>query len=95
MRHADERQIVKRRKRRWIAVAASLLVVAVGGVVWRSRAPGPEATGTPRLAVDRTEIDLGHLPFQRPARATFTLTNVGDGLLTIAGAPSVRVVQGC
>jgi hypothetical protein len=45
--------------------------------------------------VDRTEIDLGRLPFERPARATFALTNVGDGTLTLDGSPPVRAVEGC
>ncbi len=94
MRHTHKKT-VKRRNRWWIAAAAAIVVTLAGGALWLWPAPGPEAKGTPRLAVDRTEIDLGFLPFEKPARATFTLTNVGDGPLTIAGMPRVRVVQGC
>jgi hypothetical protein len=45
--------------------------------------------------VDRTEVDLGTLPFETPARVVFTLTNAGDGLLRIADVPPVRVLEGC
>jgi hypothetical protein len=45
--------------------------------------------------VDRTEVDLGSLPFEAPATVVFTLTNAGDGLLRIADVPPVRVLKGC
>lgn len=85
----------KRRRRGW-AVAATV-VALIGVAFWLWPAPGPTMTGagTPRVGVDRTEIDLGRLPFERPARATFTLTNLGDGPLTLAGSPPVRAVEGC
>lgn len=84
-----------RRRRGW-AVAATV-VALIGVAFWLWPAPGPTMTGagTPRVGVDRTEIDLGRLPFERPARATFTLTNLGDGPLTLAGSPPVRAVEGC
>ena len=94
MRHAHKKT-VKRRNRRWIALGAVVVVALAGGALWLWPALGPEAKGTPRLAVDRTEINLGFQPFEQHVRATFTLTNVGDGPLTIAEAPRVRVVQGC
>lgn len=84
------------RRRGWAVVAAT--VVALIGVafwLWPTRGPTMTGAGTPRVAVDRTEIDLGRLPFERPARATFTLSNLGDGPLTLAGSPPVRVVEGC
>ena len=51
--------------------------------------------GTPRLVVDRTTIDLGDVSYERFVDATFTLTNVGDGVLAIARQPVVAATQGC
>ncbi len=91
MKRADK-MTAKKRRRGWAAVAA-----LIGVAFWLWPTPGPTTTGAgaPRVAVDRTEIDLGRLPFEQPARATFTLTNVGAGPLTLDGAPPVRAVQGC
>jgi hypothetical protein len=85
-----------RRRRGWAAVATTV-VALIGVAFWLWPTPGPTMTGagTPRVAVDRTEIDLGRLPFEQPARATFTLTNAGDGTLTLDGSPPVRAVEGC
>lgn len=55
-------------------------------VTVKKRRRGWAVVGTPRVAVDRTEIDLGRLPFEQPARATFTLVNAGDGTLTLDGS---------
>jgi hypothetical protein len=56
---------------------------------------GAASSGTPRLVVDRTEIDLGDLPFDQRATAVFTLTNAGNGVLNIIEEPPVEVVKGC
>jgi hypothetical protein len=71
---------------------AALVVLGLAGGWW----PGasPLADGTPKLTLDRTEIDLGYLKFGALARAAFTIGNAGDGLLTLK-AGRVRVVQGC
>jgi hypothetical protein len=45
--------------------------------------------------VDREVVDLGDLPYGAPARAVFTLTNAGPGLLKLAGVPRVEAVKGC
>ena len=88
-------KVTVKRRRGW-AVAATV-VALIGVAFWLWPTPGPTMTGTgaPRVAVDRTEIDLGRLPFERPARATFTLTNTGDRTLTLDGSPPVRAVEGC
>ncbi len=94
MRHTHKKT-VKRPLRRWILVGAVIVVALTGGALWLWPALGPEAKGTPRLAVDRTEIDFGYVPFERWVRASFVLTNVGDGVLTVDGAPPVRAIEGC
>ena len=88
-------KVTVKRRRGW-AVAATV-VALIGVAFWLWPTPGPTMTGAgaPRVAVDRTEIDLGRLPFERPARAMFTLSNAGDGPLTLDGSPPVRAVEGC
>lgn len=85
------------RRPRWRRAAFGVLVlVAVGGgALWWRWGAWDAFGGTPRLVVDRTEVDLGALPFEAPARVVFTLTNAGDGLLKIADVPPVRVLKGC
>ena len=76
-----------------LITAAVLLVLGLGGWgLWPDASAS--AAGTPKLALDRTEIDLGYLRFNTPAYAAFTITNTGDDLLTLK-ASRVRVVQGC
>jgi hypothetical protein len=70
-------------KGRWAAlVALGLIAVSAAGLWWPAEA-GDASSGTPRLVLDRTEIDLGDLPFDQLATAVFTLTNAGDGVLNI------------
>lgn len=79
------------RPRAVLLTVAVLVVLGLGGWwLW----PEASAGGTPKLALDRTEIDLGYLRFNAPAHAAFTITNTGDGLLTLKPG-RVRVVQGC
>ena len=72
-------------------------VAAVAGITAYGLWPqAPLLTGgTPRLVVDRTTIDLGDVAYERFVDATFTLTNEGDGVLALAGRPTVAVTQGC
>jgi hypothetical protein len=71
-------------------------VALAGGVArWRWANQDAAAAGTPRLAVDRTEVDLGYRRFNTAARVVFTLTNAGDAPLQLAEVPQVRAVRGC
>jgi hypothetical protein len=93
--HMTERSTTRRRTSGPRAVRltmAALVVLGLAGAWW----PGasPSADGTPKLTLDRTEIDLGYLKFGTPARAAFTISNAGDGVLTLR-AGRVRVVKGC
>jgi len=46
--------------------------------------------------VDRQQIDFGKVPLDKPVKATFMLSNVGDQPLQILGEqPVVEVKQGC
>jgi hypothetical protein len=55
----------------------------------------PQVTGQPRLALDRDQIDFGKVPIDKPVKATFRLSNVGDRPLQILNQPIVEVKQGC
>lgn len=82
--------------RRWRLTVSALFVLALAaGAFWFGTERSDSSGGTPRLVVDRREIDLGVLPFDAPTRVTFVLTNVGDGPLTIKGSPRVEAIQGC
>ena len=83
-------------RRWWPAIAAGMIVAALAaGMYWFWPGDSVSVKGTPRLAVDRSEVDLGVLPYEAPARVTFVLTNAGNGPLTITETPRVRVVRGC
>ena len=84
-----------RRGWRRAAFGALVLMALGGGMLWWFWGVRDASGGTPRLVMDRTEVDLGSLPFETPARVVFTLTNAGDGLLRIADVPPVRVLRGC
>ncbi len=80
---------------RLVAVGAVLLVgVGAAAFWWLSEAQNASA-GKPRLMVDRTEVDLGDLPFNAPAKVVFTLTNAGGSPLDLSDNPPVRAVKGC
>lgn len=97
MSRRARRSAGRRRRRPWglaSGLLAAGLVVGLGLAWWRP-GPSPSVSGTPRLVVDRTEIDLGYRRFDTPVEATFTLTNTGDGILTVTRVPRVRAVLGC
>jgi len=90
------KQRPRRRPRwRWAALAGVVLVAVGAGAFWWFSEAQDTSGGTPRLLMDRTEVDLGYLPFEAPARVVFTLTNAGDGLLRLADVPPVKVLKGC
>jgi hypothetical protein len=80
--------------RRALLVGGIALVVVAGGL-WLRPASKQPVGGTPRLVVDRTEVDLGYRRFDTPARVVFTLTNAGDAPLRLMESPPVRVIAGC
>jgi len=93
MKKRPEKRRKQSKARVIVPVVAVLLVLGVGGW-WLWPGVSPVLGGTPKLAVDRTEIDLGYLRFETPAYAAFAITNTGDGLLKLEPG-RVRAVQGC
>lgn len=86
----------RRRGTRWPTLLGVLTLVAISGAAawWHATSPDASA-GTPRLVVDRTDVDLGDLRYGSPASVVFTLTNAGDGSLVVGEAPRVLVKAGC
>jgi hypothetical protein len=70
-------------------------VALITGFVWWSMSSHSTRGGTPRLVLDRSEVDLGTLRYNALALAEFTLTNAGDGVLRIVDEPDVKAVKGC
>jgi hypothetical protein len=54
-----------------------------------------QVTGRPELAVGQALINFGKVPLDKPVKATFKLSNVGDQPLQILNQPVVEVKQGC
>lgn len=81
----------------WRRVTLGALgLLAVGAAAFWGLSGTPDTSGgTPRLVVDRTEIDLGYRRFDTPVRAAFTLTNTGTGMLRLREAPPVILRAGC
>jgi hypothetical protein len=52
-------------------------------------------SGRPSLKVDRNEIDLRDIPFERSVGASFEVTNEGNRPLKFNKTPYVEVVEGC
>lgn len=78
--------------RTWRPAPVLIAVALLGLVTWVAvHASG----GTPRLAVDTTAIDLGHVPYDTYVDPVFTITNTGSAPLNVAAQPEVEVVQGC
>jgi hypothetical protein len=80
----------------------ALLVIIVGVVLFALAGRGSSGTSSPaqvtgqaKLAVDREQIDFGKVPLDKPIKATFVLSNIGDQPLALQGMPVVEVKQGC
>lgn len=87
--------VPRRRRWRWVALVGVLLVTAGVGSFWWFSEAQDTAGGTPRLVLDRTEMDLGYRRFDIPVRVVFTLVNAGSGLLRLKEVPPVIVRAGC
>lgn len=88
------------KRRRWLAptifilIGASLMLVAAYfflGTLPR----GGEPEAAPLITANQTQIDLGELKINQPARAAFTIGNAGEGRLVFSQEPVIEVVTGC
>jgi hypothetical protein len=81
--------------RRGFRLALVLVAVAVVGLALAMWSAGRALGGKPSLAVDKTAIDLGRVPFDTYTDPAFKITNVGSAPLKIIDKPKVEVAQGC
>ena len=107
MNHKMSRVRIKRKneqaKSPWPFVVmgvGAVLIIVVGFLAWNgsnAKKPSatPQATGSPKLNVDRDSIDFGKVPLDIPVKAEFKLKNVGGQPLAIKGEPRVELVKGC
>ena len=93
----------------WWAVAILVVGGLLIGVVALSNAPqasapiqnsgngpsSPVSNGGPKLAADKTKIDLGNVRLGQTVNASFEITNVGDQPLQFSEAPYIEVKEGC
>ncbi len=81
------------------AILGGVLLVGLAGfAIWRGQAapkPAPEVAGSPRLKVDKEQVDLGDVRLGQTVDVAFDLTNVGDQALDFTTPPYVEVVEGC
>ena len=53
------------------------------------------ANAGPKLAADKTKIDLGNVPLGQTVSVSFEITNIGDQSLQFSEAPYIEVKEGC
>ncbi len=80
-----------------LAIVGVLAVVAL--LAWQgskgAESGAANAERTPNLQVDQTNIDFGDVPMSQLVKASFKLSNTGDGTLNIVAPPVPEVVEGC
>ncbi len=80
-----------------LVIIALLAVVGVGLIVYGKTQATANVQGVngPRLQVDRDQIDFGDVHLGNTVRASFKVTNAGDGTLTLNVPKVATVVEGC
>ncbi len=78
-----------------IAAAFVVVVVAASAMYARPDRSAVQVNGTPRLQIDRDQIDLGRRIFNQPIRAVFNIQNTGDGTLKLEVPRVANVLEGC
>jgi hypothetical protein len=83
----------------FLAVLFVLLTAVGAGAVLvyghRSRPVATEPGAPGRLVASQTTVDLGRVPFDKPAEARFDLANTGGATVRLIGPPRVRMLEGC
>jgi len=81
----------------WAGLAVVAVLAVVGLLAWQNRgsAGGAAASGTPNLEVAQTRIDFGNVPVNKMVKASFKLSNTGDGPLQLSVPAVPEVVEGC
>lgn len=72
-----------------------LVVIAVLIFGWIAFSPNRGSAGTPQIKVSTERLELGKQVFDRPVRASFTVTNTGNGTLMLDVPRIATVLEGC
>jgi hypothetical protein len=96
-RRRKEREAKARLWKTLPLLAIAILALLGAGIIAYGTFAQPNVSGAngPRLQVDREQVDLGDQHFGTTVRATFKVTNTGDGMLNLNVAKIATVVQGC
>ncbi len=91
--HGRQQHDPKQRRYRLVAFAVMgvLIIAAIGFIIASQSEVGKVA----RLQVDREMIDFGDQHLGTIVRASFKITNVGDGTLSLNVPRTPTVVEGC
>jgi hypothetical protein len=80
-------------------MAIAGVAAVVGLLAWQAgqgiELDAAGAAGTPNLVVDQTAIDFGDVPVNKLVKASFMVSNTGDGPLSLGVPPVPEVLDGC
>lgn len=79
------------------ALVGLMVVVGVGLLIYGNIQVSADIKGVggPRLRLDRDQIDFGDVHLGNTVRASFKITNAGDGTLKLDVPKVATVVEGC
>jgi hypothetical protein len=82
-----------------LVALGGLLLVSAAFLLFPRQKSSPDSAsneaGSPRLEVDREQIDFGDVPVGQIVTASFELTNTGTSTLRFTGEPTVQLKAGC
>src|SRR3990172_7220327 len=86
----------KRQKRAfpWVFVILGGILIT-GAIFLFTNTNNAYSGGTPAIAVEQQNIDLGYIKLDESRSLNIKVTNTGDGLLRFKEKPYVEVLEGC
>ncbi len=96
-RRRKQRETRTRLKNIPFVLVGLLALVGAGLFAYGAFAQSADIQGKngPRLQVDRDTLDLGDLHYDKTVRASFKVTNAGDGTLKLEPPKVATAVEGC
>jgi len=91
------RKTKKKRQRRsfpWVLVVLGG-VLLTAAILLFANAGSADTGGTPIVAVDEQNIDLGYIKLGEYRSLNIKVTNTGDGALRFKETPYIEVLEGC